>query len=126
MLLGALGMVLLVVGLFVSGATQFFHSYLLGYILFLGLCAGSLGLLMLQYLTGGAWGVIARRIFEAGSRLMPIAAILFIPIIPSILSEDPHASDRASWHRVRREGPALGLMLAPIGHRGDGRRLPRL
>lgn len=77
---GVLGLALTVVGLFVS-PTQFFHSYLLGYLLFVSLALGSLGLLLLQYLTGGAWGVLTRPIFEANTKALPIAAVLFIPII---------------------------------------------
>jgi hypothetical protein len=37
-------------------------------------------MLMLQYLTGGAWGLFARRVFEASSRNVVIMAVLFIPI----------------------------------------------
>lgn len=76
-----IGIVLLLASIALVSPTQFFHSYLLGYAIFIGLTMGSLGLLMLQYLSGGAWGVVTRRVFEAGSRLVPIAAILFIPII---------------------------------------------
>lgn len=64
----------------VPALTQFFHSYLLGYFVFFGLCVGGLGLLCLQYVSGGAWGIMGRRIFEASSRLLPFAAILFIPV----------------------------------------------
>ena len=35
---------------------------------------------MLQYLTGGAWGVVIRRIVEAGSRTLPLIIMLFIPL----------------------------------------------
>lgn len=41
---------------------------------------GSVGVLMLQYLTGGAWGVVLRRVVEAGSRTLPLVIILFVPI----------------------------------------------
>ncbi len=74
------GFAALIISIFTVSPTQFFHSYFLGFMVFVGLCAGSIGLLMLQYLTGGMWGVLTRRIFEAGSRIFPIAAILFIPI----------------------------------------------
>ena len=43
--------------------------------------------LMLQYLTGGAWGVVIRRPAEAAARTIPLLALLFIPIaigIPSL------------------------------------------
>ncbi|MDP4199590.1 MAG: hypothetical protein Q8922_13730 [Bacteroidota bacterium] len=94
----------------VAPLTQFFHSYLLGFMVFFGLCVGSLGLLLLQYLTGGAWGIMGRRIFEAGSRIMPIAAILFIPVIigmylnhifewtiPEVVKASPVLTDKAGY-----------------------------
>ena len=77
----AVGFVLTFLSIVLVSPVQFFHSWLLGFIVFTGLCAGSLALLMLQYVSGGAWGVVTRRIFEAGSRLLPFAALLFIPVI---------------------------------------------
>ncbi|PYX93212.1 MAG: hypothetical protein DMG67_04790 [Acidobacteria bacterium] len=59
---------------------QFLRSYLVGYIMGLGLSLGSLGLLMVQYLTKGNWGFLIRRQLEAGSRVLPLMAILFIPL----------------------------------------------
>ena len=61
-------------------ANDFFRGYLIGYLFFLDLALGSLGLLMLQYLTGGAWGIISRRTLEAVTRTLPLLAGLFIPI----------------------------------------------
>jgi hypothetical protein len=60
---------------------QALRSWLLGFIFWGGLTFGSIGILMLQYLTGGAWGVVIRRVVEAGSRTLPIAFILFLPMI---------------------------------------------
>lgn len=68
-----------VAGAFFSPA-DFFHSYLIGYLFWIGLALGSMAFLMLQYLTGGAWGVVTRRILEAATRTLPLLAILFIPI----------------------------------------------
>ncbi len=59
---------------------EFMRSYLVGYMLGLGLSLGSLGLLMVQYLTKGNWGFLIRRQLEAGSRLLPLIAVLFLPI----------------------------------------------
>jgi hypothetical protein len=59
----------------------FFPSYLMGYMLILGLSLGSLGLLMLQHLTGGQWGIIIRRPLESATRTLPLLAVLFLPII---------------------------------------------
>jgi hypothetical protein len=60
---------------------QALRSWLLGFIFWGGIAIGSLGILMLQYVTGGAWGVVIRRIVEAGSRTLPLVAVLFIPIL---------------------------------------------
>jgi hypothetical protein len=46
-----------------------------------GLSAGSLAWLMLQYLTGGAWGVVIRRPCEAAARTLPLVALMFVPIL---------------------------------------------
>ncbi len=62
-------------------AQDFFHAYLVGYLFWIGLALGALGFLMLQYLTGGAWGVVTRRILEAATRTLPLLAVLFIPIV---------------------------------------------
>jgi hypothetical protein len=59
---------------------DFFHSYLMGYLFWLGLTLGSMGIVMLQYLTAGAWGIMTRRTLESASRTLPLCAILFIPI----------------------------------------------
>jgi len=61
-------------------ADQFFQSYLVAFMFVLGLSLGSLGLLMLQHLTSGHWGVMTRRPFEAATRVLPVVAVLFLPI----------------------------------------------
>jgi len=60
---------------------QFMPSWLIGFLFFTGLSLGCLSLLMLQHMTGGQWGLVGRRVFEAGSRLLPLAALFFIPVI---------------------------------------------
>jgi hypothetical protein len=60
---------------------QFFHSYLISYILWFGLGLGSLALLMVHHLTGGGWGFLTQRLMEAGSRTLPLLALLFVPVL---------------------------------------------
>jgi hypothetical protein len=60
---------------------QFFRSWLIGFMLILGLSMGSLALLMLQHLSGGQWGLMGRRVFEAASRNLPVVALLFVPLL---------------------------------------------
>src|SRR5260370_7709218 len=59
---------------------QFMPSWLVGFLFCTGLSLGCLALLMLQHMTGGQWGLVSRRIFEAGSRLLWFGAVLFLPI----------------------------------------------
>jgi hypothetical protein len=61
-------------------ARKVFFSYLFAYLFVLGLGLGSLAIWMLHNLTGGAWGSVIRRFLDAGSRTLPLLAILFIPI----------------------------------------------
>jgi hypothetical protein len=79
LILGIIGVILLALA-WVTTPTQFYRSYLWAYIYVLGIAAGSLAWLMLQYLTGGAWGVVVRRIAEAAARTLPLMLLLFIPI----------------------------------------------
>ena len=61
---------------------QAMQAYLVGFMLFtLGLTLGSLGWLMLWYMTGGRWGLPMRRIWEAATRnILAAQSLSFIPI----------------------------------------------
>jgi hypothetical protein len=76
---GLIGLVMCVIGIFKS-PDRFFPSYLLAFMFVLGLSLGSLGLLMLQHLTGGNWGIIIRRPLESATRVLAPVALLFVPI----------------------------------------------
>ncbi len=70
------------IGAFAAGdAVHFYRSWLIGFLFCLGIALGSLALLMLQHLSGGEWGMVARRVFEAGSRTLPLTALMFIPLL---------------------------------------------
>ena len=56
-------------------------SYLFAWLLFLGLALGGMANLMLHNLTGGAWGTTVRPTFIAAARLVPLAALLGIPVL---------------------------------------------
>ena len=75
-----LGLVLLAAGFFIN-PVQFAESYIFGFYFAMAFPLGCLGLLMIQHLTGGAWGVTGRRIFEAGAASLPIFFILSIPVV---------------------------------------------
>jgi hypothetical protein len=81
LVVGAAALIACVVGAFFSRDwAQFFRAYLAAYVFFLGLGLGSLVILMVYHLTGGAWGFLLRRILEAGTRTIPILAVLFVPL----------------------------------------------
>ena len=60
---------------------QFFRSYLFAYVFWIGLVIGCLAVLMMQYVTGGAWGIILRRILESAARTLPLLLLLFLPLL---------------------------------------------
>jgi hypothetical protein len=83
-----------------SGAEQFFRAYLTAFMFWLGIALGSLAILMLQFLTGGAWGMVIRRHLEAASRTLPLLTLAFVPILfglpflyiwarPEVVAADP-------------------------------------
>ena len=80
LIVGIIGLAAGILGALVD-RDQFFQSWLIGFLFCLGLTLGSLGLLMLQHLSGGQWGMVGRRIFEAASRTLPLVALFFIPIL---------------------------------------------
>jgi len=63
---------------------QFFRSYLFSYLFYIGLTLGCMAMVMLQYLSGGSWGIVIRRITESATRTIPMLALLFIPVLIGI------------------------------------------
>jgi hypothetical protein len=78
--LGVAGLALSAIGFATAGRQAFLQSYLIAYIFWIGITLGSLAVLMVQHLSGGKWGLVSRRILEAASRMLPLMAILFLPI----------------------------------------------
>jgi hypothetical protein len=78
--IGGVGLAGALIGFFLAGDV-FWQSYLIAYIFWIGLTLGSLAVLMVQYLSGGAWGLVSRRVLEASTRTLPLMAVLFIPIL---------------------------------------------
>ncbi|MFL6451649.1 MAG: hypothetical protein ACJ746_28820 [Bryobacteraceae bacterium] len=78
---------------------DFFRSYLMGYLFWLGVALGALAIVMMQYLTAGAWGIMTRRTLESAARTLPLMAALFIPIAIGI----PHLYDWAHPDLVRKQ-----------------------
>jgi hypothetical protein len=92
-------------------AASAFRGYLLAWTFWAGLGLGAMGILFVQFLTGGAWGLATRRIFEAATATVPVMAVLFLPLLfgtgelyawarPSDVSADTILQHRAIYQNV--------------------------
>ena len=75
--IGLVFLALTVAGIFLVGMEQFLRSYLVGFWFWFGAGAGCLLILMTQFLSGGAWGLIIRRPLEAGAKTLYVMVLLF-------------------------------------------------
>ena len=107
--LHGIGRAALLVGAFASAAClaaaivdhdgQIYRSYLVAYLFWTGAALGSVALLMINHVTGGAWGTAIRRFLEAMIRLLPVLAVLFLPIALGL----PHLYEWARPEDVARD-----------------------
>src|SRR6266571_1688701 len=78
------GVVFSVVALALTLGTKqwdlFLRSWLFSFMFWLGLTTGSLVLLMLQYTSGGNWGRLGRRIWEAAAGNLGLMFVFWLPI----------------------------------------------
>ncbi len=95
--LGAAGLVAAAAGAWVA-PDRFFRAYLFAYMFWLGIALGCLGILMLQHVTGGVWGLMVRRLLEAGALTIPFMAVLFIPLAAGIRTLYPWADPALVAH----------------------------
>jgi hypothetical protein len=79
---------------------QFFRSWLLGFLFWVGIAVGSLGLAMLNQLTGGLWGAVPRRFHEAAARTIPYMAVVFLPVLLGVAVLYPWAGPEAAADAV--------------------------
>jgi hypothetical protein len=77
---GGIGLLISLVELLFA-PTQFYQSYLMGYMFCLSITLGCLALGMVHQLSGGAWGIVIRRPIGAASRLLPLMTLLFVPVV---------------------------------------------
>ena len=64
-----------------EGRNHLLRAYLMGFMICFSFAGGGLALLMLQYVSGGKWGLLLRRPLEAMSRTVWLVAAMFVPII---------------------------------------------
>ena len=91
LVVGVVGAILALIG-YVMAPDQFYRAYLLGFMLWLGLSLGSLGLLLVIHLTNGRWGLVIRRILEAAAKNCWIMFFLFLPLCVGVPRLYPWAS----------------------------------
>ncbi len=111
LIVGIVFLVALIASAFIN-SHHFFESYLIGWTFWTGITVGSLALLMLQHLTGGGWGLVIRRALEAATRVLPLMAILFVPILIGAHSIYHHWTDPAELEKhpvVNFKTPYLNL-----------------
>jgi hypothetical protein len=80
LIVGVVALALCALGYFFD-STQFFRSYLLGYLFWIGIVLGSFALLMLHHLAGGGWGFAIQRCLESSTRTIPVLALLALPLV---------------------------------------------
>jgi hypothetical protein len=80
LLFGVVGLMLCIVGAFFS-PEQFFRAYLLAYVFWISIALGCLAIIMIYHLSGGAWGVVIRRMLESATRTLPLMIVLFVPLV---------------------------------------------
>jgi hypothetical protein len=111
LIVGIVGLVCCLLAGVLGWQQQVFRSYLVAFVLFTGIGLGCLAILMIQYLTGGTWGFVLRRPLEAGTRTLPLLAVLFLPLIlglsslydwaqPARVEESPNLLAKAPYLNV--------------------------
>jgi hypothetical protein len=111
LIVGGIALAVCLVGALFS-RSQFYQSYLLAYVFWLGIALGCLGVAMLHSLSGGAWGVVIRRVLESGMRTLPLMLLFFLPLLfglqdlyewarPAAVSEDAVLRHKSAYLNTR-------------------------
>ncbi len=66
---------------FSAAWTQFFRSYLVAYLFWVGITLGCVAIVMLHHLVGGGWGFVIRRLLESGARTIGLMVLFVLPIL---------------------------------------------
>jgi len=78
---GAAALISLAFLLVKGGPGHILRAYLMGFMVSFGFAGGGLVMLMLQYVSGGKWGLLLRRPLEAASRTLWLVAAMVVPIL---------------------------------------------
>jgi hypothetical protein len=107
LIIGVIGIIGAAVGFF-TDSQEFFRAWLPAFVFWFLIAAGALGVLMLQYVTGGEWGVLIRRPLGAAARTIPLFILFGLPIAfglkaiyvwadPAIVHGDHLLEAKAEW-----------------------------
>jgi len=94
-IVGIIGVLIAAAG-FVIDRGQFLRSYLFAYLFWTGTAIGGMAILLLHHVVGGRWGMMIRRMCEAGARTLPFMGALLIPILLFIPDLYPWARREAA------------------------------
>ena len=64
-----------------ANPAQFFRSWLFAFLFWSNVAIGCLSITMIHHLSGGMWGLVIRRVLEAGTRTLKFLPLLFLPIV---------------------------------------------
>jgi hypothetical protein len=107
LIVGIAGVLLLITGSLLD-REQALRSYLFAYLYWIGMGLGSMGILLMHHTVGGKWGMIIRRMCEAGSRTLPYMALLIVPILLNLPALYPWARPEA-FHNANIQAKAAYL-----------------
>ncbi len=102
----------LIFTIFPGGKTHMLRAYLLGFMICFSFAGGGLVLLMLQYVSGGKWGLLLRRPLEAMSRTLGLVAVMILPVL--LLGK--HLYQWALYPSIQDERNALAAGLIDKEH----------
>lgn len=113
-MIGGAVAVLGVAGCAILGAAnpkQFFFSWLVSFLFFQTLALGALFFVLIQYATQGGWGIVVRRIGETVFVMLPLMALLFVPVLFGLghLYEWSHADAVAHDALLQWKSPYLNV-----------------
>ncbi len=120
LIVGVVGVLLCVAGA-VTSLDQFLRGYLIAYMFWTGLSLGCLALLMVQYLSGGLWGLVIRRALESASKCLPLMFVLFLPILAFrthlyAWMTNPALTERNHWY-LNTPGWTIRFFIFPSASR---------
>jgi hypothetical protein len=111
LLIAFLAGIALCVMAFRTGLQYITEGYFLGALIAVSIPVGALGVRLIYALTGGKWAAPLERYFVSASRLMPLALLLWVPVLlwlphiypwarPNAVTADPDIASKAAYLSV--------------------------